>query len=137
MINITNDRINFNNLEEKMKFTLLKMRDIITNSTNNGFKANYSIIYMLLEAKYYIVAGVNLDKAKELFKNTEKKNRYQNNFVNQSGCDILKTAVIVGENAGGKSNFIDSLSFFFIVLSTSTFTSFFISTLIFFLVGKI
>lgn len=59
----------YNNLDEKMKFTLLKMRDLITNSNNKALKNNYSIIYMLLEAKYYIVSGVHLDKAKELLKN--------------------------------------------------------------------
>ena len=59
----------YNNFDEKMKLTLLKMREIIVSSTNSALKANYSIIYMILEAKYYILAGVNLDKAKELFKN--------------------------------------------------------------------
>ena len=39
------------------------------NSNNKALKNNYSIIYMLLEAKYYIVSGVHLDKAKELLKN--------------------------------------------------------------------
>ncbi|MCF0260496.1 MAG: hypothetical protein HUJ54_11620 [Erysipelotrichaceae bacterium] len=40
------------------------------------------------------------------------KSRYPDNYVStESGCDLLKTAVIAGENAGGKSNFIKSLSF--------------------------
>lgn len=40
------------------------------------------------------------------------KNRFPDNFVSAScGEDVLKTAVIVGENAGGKTNFIDSLKF--------------------------
>lgn len=40
------------------------------------------------------------------------KKRYPDNYVASSlGIDVLKTAVIVGENAGGKSNFINSLMF--------------------------
>lgn len=41
------------------------------------------------------------------------KNRFPNNYVSsETGVDLLKTAVIVGENAGGKSNFVNSLSYF-------------------------
>ena len=41
---------------------------------------------------------------------TKVKTRFPNNYVSSnSGVDILKTAVIVGENAGGKSNFVKSL----------------------------
>lgn len=40
------------------------------------------------------------------------KNRFPNNYIaSDIGVDILKTAVIVGENAGGKSNFVKSLSY--------------------------
>lgn len=40
------------------------------------------------------------------------KNRFTDNYVSsEAGYDLLKTAVIVGENAGGKSNFIGSISF--------------------------
>lgn len=40
------------------------------------------------------------------------KNRFPNNYItSESGIDILKTAVIVGENAGGKSNFVTSLAY--------------------------
>lgn len=44
---------------------------------------------------------------------TKVKKRFHNNYVetNQQ-YDILKTAVIVGENAGGKSNFVRSLEYF-------------------------
>ncbi|MBR2810681.1 MAG: ATP-binding protein [Solobacterium sp.] len=49
--------------------------------------------------------------------NTKVKNRFTDNYVQlRSGYDVLKTAVIVGENAGGKSNFVHScelLKFFF------------------------
>lgn len=40
------------------------------------------------------------------------KKRFQDNFVETGeGFDLLKSAVIVGENAGGKSNFINSLKY--------------------------
>ena len=40
------------------------------------------------------------------------KNRYPDNFAHlDTDYDLLKTAVIVGENAGGKSNFIGGLKF--------------------------
>lgn len=41
------------------------------------------------------------------------KHRFPDNYVEtEAGYDLLKTAVVVGENAGGKTNFISSLSFF-------------------------
>lgn len=44
---------------------------------------------------------------------TKVKNRYPDNYVHfDNGYEVLKTAVIVGENAGGKSNFVKSLSYF-------------------------
>ncbi|MBD5528184.1 MAG: ATP-binding protein [Lachnospiraceae bacterium] len=40
------------------------------------------------------------------------KSRFPDNYVEtETGYDILKTAVLIGENAGGKSNFINSLFF--------------------------
>lgn len=40
------------------------------------------------------------------------KNRFPNNYItSEAGVDLLKTAVIVGENAGGKSNFVTSLAY--------------------------
>ncbi|MEY8391097.1 ATP-binding protein [Lachnospiraceae bacterium] len=43
---------------------------------------------------------------------TRVKKRYPNNYVSAGqGCDILKSAVIAGENAGGKSNFVSSLQY--------------------------
>lgn len=43
---------------------------------------------------------------------TKVKNRFPNNYISsKTGVDLLKTAVIVGENAGGKSNFVRSLSY--------------------------
>ena len=43
---------------------------------------------------------------------TKVKNRFPDNYIESSvEINILKTAVIVGENAGGKSNFIRSIKF--------------------------
>lgn len=43
---------------------------------------------------------------------TKVKNRFPNNYITSNvGIDVLKTAVVVGENAGGKSNFVRSLSY--------------------------
>lgn len=43
---------------------------------------------------------------------TKVKHRFPTNYTtSDSGTDVLKTAVIVGENAGGKSNFVRSLSY--------------------------
>lgn len=45
--------------------------------------------------------------------NSRVKNRFRNNYVAlKNGFDVLKDAVIVGENAGGKSNFVRSLEYF-------------------------
>lgn len=53
---------------------------------------------------------------------TKVKNRFPNNYITSDiGIDVLKTAVVVGENAGGKSNFVRSLSYlrsFFIETET-------------------
>ncbi len=41
------------------------------------------------------------------------KHRFPDNYVEtETGYELLKTAVVVGENAGGKTNFINSLFFF-------------------------
>ncbi|MCM1244942.1 MAG: ATP-binding protein [Roseburia sp.] len=43
---------------------------------------------------------------------TKVKNRFPNNYItSDAGINVLKTAVVVGENAGGKSNFVTSLSY--------------------------
>ena len=53
---------------------------------------------------------------------TKVKNRFSDNYITSNvGIDVLKTAVVVGENAGGKSNFVRSLSYlqsFFIETET-------------------
>ena len=43
--------------------------------------------------------------------NDDSKNNFQFNFVSEKNFDIFKTAVIVGENAGGKTNFVKSLNY--------------------------
>ncbi len=44
---------------------------------------------------------------------TKVKKRFPNNYItSDTGIDVLKTAVVVGENAGGKSNFVTSLAYF-------------------------
>lgn len=41
---------------------------------------------------------------------TKVKHRFPNNYIiSDTGIDVLKTAVVIGENAGGKSNFVSSL----------------------------
>lgn len=43
---------------------------------------------------------------------TKVKKRFPDNYISvEDGIDVLKTAVVVGENAGGKSNFINSLNY--------------------------
>lgn len=43
---------------------------------------------------------------------TKVKKRFPNNYTTtESGKEVLKTAVVVGENAGGKSNFVRSLDY--------------------------
>lgn len=43
---------------------------------------------------------------------TKVKNRFTNNYIHfQNGYDINKTCVIVGENAGGKTNFVNSFKY--------------------------
>lgn len=44
---------------------------------------------------------------------TKVKSRFPNNYIKlANGYSVLKDAVIVGENAGGKSNFVRSLNYF-------------------------
>ena len=44
---------------------------------------------------------------------TKVKNRFPNNYVKlKNGFQVLKDGVIVGENAGGKSNFVKSFMYF-------------------------
>ena len=49
------------------------------------------------------------------------KKRFPDNYIETAeGFDLLKSAVIVGENAGGKSNFINSLRYLKSLFVTNT-----------------
>ena len=50
--------------------------------------------------------------------NSKAKKRYPENYITQSGVDVYKTALIVGENAGGKTSLVSSLSFLRSMLNT-------------------
>ena len=69
---------------------------------------------MILEYKFknYLSFRDNVEFSM-LAPKSKVKNRFPNNYSStDTGVDVLKTAVIVGENAGGKSNFVRSLSYF-------------------------
>ena len=68
---------------------------------------------MLLSYKFKNFLSFKDDAEFTMFAPGNKvKNRFPDNYVKlNSGYDVLKNAVIVGENAGGKSNFVRSFSF--------------------------
>jgi AAA15 family ATPase/GTPase len=54
---------------------------------------------------FYVLAEFNMEAP-----GNRVKSRFPNNYTEtEAGVNILKTAVIVGENAGGKSNFVNSI----------------------------
>ena len=59
---------------------------------------------------------------------TKVKKRFPDNYTSVDDVDVLKTAVVVGENAGGKSNFIDSLNYLQYFFSNGTQTTSTINT---------
>lgn len=69
---------------------------------------------MLISYKYNNFLSFRQDaEFTMLAPNTKVKGRFPNNYVDlDNGYQILKDAVIVGENAGGKSNFVRSLIYF-------------------------
>lgn len=68
---------------------------------------------MLIEFKMENVFSYKKEVVFTLLAPSNKvKNRYSDNYVTICGYDILKTAVVVGENAGGKSNFIKGIQYF-------------------------
>lgn len=68
---------------------------------------------MILELKMKNVYSYKNEVTYSMLAPSNKvKFRYQDNYNTLNGFDILKTAVIVGENAGGKSNFIKGLQYF-------------------------
>lgn len=68
---------------------------------------------MLIGFKFNNFCSFNVDSEFSMEAPTGKvKARFPDNYTcTDTGYDLLKTAVIVGENAGGKSNFIGSLKF--------------------------
>lgn len=68
---------------------------------------------MLISFKFNNFCSFNVESEFSMEASTGKvKTRFPDNFVStETRYDLLKTAVIVGENAGGKSNFIGSLKF--------------------------
>ena len=68
---------------------------------------------MLIKFKYNNFCSFNIQSEFSMEAPSGKiKMRFPDNFSSsKTGYDLLKTAVIVGENAGGKSNFMQSLRF--------------------------
>ena len=68
---------------------------------------------MLISFKFNNFCSFNIESEFSMeAPNSKVKSRYPDNYTSTDvDYDILKTAVIVGENAGGKSNFIGSLKF--------------------------
>jgi len=68
---------------------------------------------MLISYSYNNFCSFNIESEFSMESGLGKvKNRFPDNYVTlDSEYDLLKTAVIVGENAGGKSNFINGLKF--------------------------
>lgn len=53
----------------KLKTALLQLKDIIEKCSNLNMKNTYSFLYQGLEAKYYVLTGKNLEKAKLIYQN--------------------------------------------------------------------
>jgi AAA15 family ATPase/GTPase len=68
---------------------------------------------MLISYKFNNFCSFNVESEFSMeAPNSKVKTRYPDNYTSTDvDYDVLKTAVIVGENAGGKSNFIGSLKF--------------------------
>lgn len=76
---------------------------------------------MLISYKFNNVFSFNQEaEFTMLAPSTKVKKRFPNNFTTLSnGYKLLKDAVIVGENAGGKSNFVQSINYFTSFFSSS------------------
>lgn len=63
----------------------------------------------------YSLKNFNSFKEKKSFNlyctNHVVKKRYKENYCSKNGVDIFKTAIVVGENAGGKTNLFKSLDY--------------------------
>lgn len=79
----------------------------------NSIKRRREVLKMLLCYRFNNYCSFNTESEFSMEAPTGKvKNRFPNNYhTSDTGYDVLKTAVIVGENAGGKSNFINSIKF--------------------------
>ena len=68
---------------------------------------------MLLSYKFNNFCSFDENAEFELLAPSNKvKNRFPDNYVvTDAGYDVLKVAVVIGENAGGKTNFINILSY--------------------------
>lgn len=68
---------------------------------------------MLISYSYNNFCSFNMESEFSMVSGLGKvKKRFPDNYVSlESEYDLLKTAVIVGENAGGKSNFMNGLKF--------------------------
>ena len=68
---------------------------------------------MLIGFTFNNFCSFNIESEFSMEASTGKvKTRFPDNYTaTDVGYDMLKTAVVVGENAGGKSNFIGSLKF--------------------------
>ena len=77
---------------------------------------------MLISYRFNNFCSFNCDSEFSMTASTSKvKSRFPDNYVEfEEGFDLLKTAVIVGENAGGKSNFINSLKYLKSLFVTNT-----------------
>lgn len=92
--------------------TILYARVIIikTNTINQNSVLEVSMI-LNYKFKNFMSFRENVEFSMQAPK-SKVKNRFPNNYrSSESGVDLLKTAVIVGENAGGKSNFVTSLMY--------------------------
>ncbi len=69
--------------------------------------------HMLISYKFKNFCSFDQEAEFDLLAPANKvKNRFPDNYIQtDAGYDILKTAVVIGENAGGKTNFINSLFF--------------------------
>lgn len=79
------------------------------NKTKKWFRGGIMLLYYKFENFMSFRENVEFSM---LAPKTKVKNRFPNNYASiDNGIDVLKTAVIVGENAGGKSNFVRSIGY--------------------------
>lgn len=57
----------YNNYDVKLKQAILRLKNLITNSKNFDVRNGSGLIYHNLEAKYYILSGENLPRARKIY----------------------------------------------------------------------